>query len=119
MRKKEVKIDDVAYTISPLSLSQVTKFLQSHRAALGIDKKGEKIGESNPEALEIVWREFICMGLNNAGKDVEGFVLWTPQRIDDELDTKIFETMRADLLEFSSLKPEKENTAPGEATAAS
>jgi len=117
MRKKEITLDDQTYIISPLSLFQVKEFLEQQRAALGMDKKGEKISDADPQKLEIVWRSFLCAGLNNAGIGVSGFVPWTGERILDELDIIFFERLRDELLEFTGLSPKK--VSPGEAKAAS
>ena len=116
MRKREVKMDDQAYTISPLSLSQVKEFLVSQKDALG---QGKANGEPDAQKLEILWRKFLCAGLNNAGRGDSDFVEWTEQRILDELDLKFFSYLRDQLLEFSGLENEKESASPGEAKAAS
>jgi hypothetical protein len=118
MRKKEVNLDGQSYTISPLSLSQVTTFLEKQRDALAI-KDGKKVGDADPKKLEAVWREFLCFGLNNAGKDANDFIVWTTERILDELDLKFFELLRDELLDFSGLSPAEQGTSPGEAKAAS
>ena len=118
MQKKELTLHGQTYTFSPLSLLQVKTFLESQRAALGFNKKGDKVDEANREELEKGWRDFLCMGLNNAGKGVEEFVPWTPDRILDEFDMIFFDRLRDELLEFSGLKNDG-TVAPGEAAAAS
>jgi hypothetical protein len=118
MQKKELTLNGQTYTFSPLSLSQVKTFLVAQQAALGFNKKGDKVDEANREELEKGWRDFLCMGLNNAGKGVEGFVPWTPDRILDEFDMIFFDRLRDELLDFSGLKNEG-NASPGEAHAAS
>lgn len=101
-------LDGQAYTISPLSMSQVKQFAADQTA------------ETDVQGLQIFWRKFLCIGLNNAGRGQDGFIQWTEERIAEEFDLDFFNKLREELLAFSGLRLEKKDSnLPGEVKAAS
>lgn len=120
-RIKTLDVDGVDVKLGALSLDQVEEFLEKQRDALGLNKAGKEVEgkKPDPEKMVGVWRDFLCVGLNNASPDAK----WTPKRIGSEFDLVFYDRLRETLLEFSGLREETKtlpviSTAPvGEATA--
>ncbi|SRR6266404_8376127 len=118
-RTKTIEIDGATFIIGALSLGQVEEFLTKQREALGRDEKGQPREGVMPseQKLKVIWREFICTGLNN-GTNPQNGDAWTPEKLVAEIDLISFDRLRAELLDFSGLKDSGEKS-PGEVPAAS
>jgi hypothetical protein len=121
-RTKVVELDGAKFTIAPLTLRQVEEFLEKQRAALGMDPTSkvftiEHAAKADQGKLTDLWREFICMGLNNAMLSETG-ERWKPDRLIDQIDLVTFQRLRNELMEFSGLKSEVEEKKIPELAAA-
>ena len=103
MRRKPVEMDGCAMAISPLTMAQVEEHLRDREAVIK-DIDPENIPQETMDKLNMLWRKFVCYGLNNAQNGSGGEPPWTPERVLHEIDLLMFAKLRADLLEFSGLK---------------
>ena len=113
MKTKEIEIDGEKYLIAPLNVGQVRKHVIS-------DAK-----EANAEESWIRGYDVICCGLNNArpshgngardSRQVES-LLWTHERIDNELPWAAYHRLQTEILELSGFS-KVEGRPTGEAPA--
>ncbi len=110
MRKKQITFEGAEFSISPLNLEQVDKFVVPLDAA------------TDAGSIKIQGYELVCSGLNNANPDDP----WTHERLRTEFDLPLLAFVRDEILKFSGLAlasvdgdKKGETQTAGEAPAAS
>jgi hypothetical protein len=100
MRKKTVEYDGQAYTISPLTMEQLDKFVTSI-PLMSEEPSADEIS-NRAKALAQRARELVAWGLQNAQeKDAEP---WTPERVYQEIDLDTFVNLQTAIMEFGGLR---------------
>ncbi len=115
VRTKWIEMDGAKFAIAPLTMRQVTEFLNRQRDTARDSKLSD---DGKMEELAKNTRQMVANSLNNAAGE-NGY---TEQDVFDQIDTLAFVKLKDEVLKFSGIElapPTKEEKEVGEAAAAS
>lgn len=109
-RKKEVTLDNISITVSPLTCGQADSFLEEQtniikEAALAAPEDRAKYASK----IEKLWYQFVVDGINNASN--ESTSKWTVERLRAELDKVFIQLLLETIKEMSGLVTKGETQA--------
>lgn len=113
MKTKTVDIEGQKFTIAPMTVAQVERYLEETESP-DDKEKGKQ--------FKLRTYDLICCGLNNARPNVvqHGTPVdaeWTHERVRNELDWTTYMTLQREILDYSGLKIVSRESGAGEAQA--